>query len=63
MGPDGNVWFTQVFSSSDGVGSVTPARSGAPAFGTDYAAVTGSRLGDVTTGLDGNLWFTVLGPT
>jgi streptogramin lyase len=61
VGPDGNVWFTEVQGGGDGLGSITPNRTGVPTFGNDDYAGTSSRLGNVTTGPDGNLWFTVLG--
>jgi streptogramin lyase len=61
VGPDGNVWFTEVQGGGDGLGSITANRTGVPAFGNDYTADLGNRLGNVTTGPDGNLWFTVMG--
>jgi virginiamycin B lyase len=61
VGPDGNIWFTEVQGGGDGLGSVTPDRSSPPAFGNDDYAGTSSRLGNVTTGPDGNLWFTIMG--
>ncbi len=60
VGPDGNVWFTEVQGGGDGLGSITPDRSSPPTFGNDDYVGT-SRLGNVTTGPDGNLWFTVMG--
>jgi len=63
VGPDGNVWFTQAFSTSTGVGSLTPVRTGTPSFGTNYSSGTARPLGNVATGPDGHLWFTVLGST
>jgi hypothetical protein len=66
MGPDGNLWFTdflsdQGFSCCGRVGRVTPSGtitefsiplpSGADTF-------TSNRLREISTGPDGNLWFT-----
>jgi len=61
VGPDGNVWFTEVQGGGDGLGSLTPDRTSPPTFGNDYYAGTSSRLGNVATGPDGNLWFTIMG--
>jgi streptogramin lyase len=61
VGPDGNVWFTEVQGGGDGLGSITANRTGVPTFGNDYTAVDGMPVANVTTGPDGNLWFTVMG--
>ena len=61
VGPDGNVWFTEVQGGGDGLGSITANRTGVPTFGNDYTAVNGLPVANVTTGPDGNLWFTVMG--
>jgi streptogramin lyase len=58
VGPDGNVWFTEVQGGGDGLGSITPNRTGVPTFGNDDYGGTSSRIANVTTGPDGNLWFT-----
>jgi streptogramin lyase len=60
IGPNGNVWFTEVQGGGDGLGSMTPDRASPPTFGPDDYVGT-SRLGNVTTGPDGNLWFTIMG--
>ncbi|HEV2373843.1 MAG TPA: hypothetical protein VGS19_16930 [Streptosporangiaceae bacterium] len=61
VGPDGNVWFTEVQGGGDGLGSITANRTGVPTFGNGYTAVVGLPVANVTTGPDGNLWFTVTG--
>jgi streptogramin lyase len=62
VGPDGNVWFTEVLGADAyGLGSLTADRTSPPTFGNDDYVGT-SSLGNVTAGPDGNLWFTVMGP-
>jgi streptogramin lyase len=38
-------------------------RTGTPTFGTNYSSGVDYKLGNIATGPDGNLWFTVLGKT
>jgi streptogramin lyase/Ca2+-binding RTX toxin-like protein len=52
LGPDGNVWFTEV--NSNKIGRVTPA-----GVVTEFTAP--GRPGGITAGPDGALWFTEVG--
>jgi streptogramin lyase len=61
VGPDGNVWFTEVQGGGDGLATITPNRTGVPTLANDFTAVTGLPVANVATGQDGNLWFTVEG--
>jgi len=51
VGPDGLVWFT---TTSGRIGRITPGGQ----VSTFPAASPDDEMGDVTTGADGNLWFT-----
>jgi virginiamycin B lyase len=54
LGPDGNVWFTELAAQQ--IGKVTPQGSI-----TEYhLPEKGSPLG-IATGSDGNLWVTIVG--
>ena len=50
LGPDGNLWFTEVNGSS--IGRITPA-----GVITEFYVTSGPPIG-ITAGPDGNLWFT-----
>ena len=52
-GPDGNLWFTEVFGNR--IGRITPL-----GVVTEFSAgiTAGAGLGGITPGPDGNLWFT-----
>src|SRR5262245_22565964 len=52
LGPDGNVWFTEV--NSNKIGRITPS-----GIVTEFAA--SGRPGGIIAGPDGALWFTEIG--
>src|SRR5438874_2555157 len=52
-GPDGNLWFTEVFSNQ--IGEINPATDAVNEFG----GLTANNVpAGITAGPDGNLWFT-----
>jgi virginiamycin B lyase len=62
-GPDGNVWFTFTQQgSADGIGRITPTGEMTvfflPLADIGDGTVSGASPSGVTTGPDGNLWFT-----
>ena len=59
-GPDGNLWFTDVSTTTPAIGRITPG--GAI---TEFSSGLnpGSRPSGIAAGPDGNLWFTDYGTT
>ena len=49
-GPDGNLWFTELFGNS--IGRITPAGTI-----TEFSSGISGGVEDMTAGPDGNLWF------
>ena len=62
-GPDGNVWFTEMSPyHGNGIGRINPTTGDISEFGTGDVATFGAthRATAITTGPDGNLWFTTI---
>ena len=64
VGPDGNLWFSGRSgpSRTDGLGRIVPATGAVTLFATHThfwsVCCAPTALGGVTSGLDGNVWFT-----
>jgi hypothetical protein len=57
VGPDGNLWFTEVATSGPAIGRITPSG----AFTKFLLPTRHASPGALTVGPDGNLWLTAVG--
>ena len=56
-GPDGNLWFTEIFGGGGGnIGEINPTTHAI----TEYPLPSGGDPQGITAGPDGNIWFTEL---